>query len=78
MKKVNYYCDVCGKEFKDYNREKESLRLVVSREYNGVDHDKNVKVIDICHSCLISEVNTYFNKQGGGQIGVGVCFPKTV
>jgi hypothetical protein len=59
-----------------------SLKIILNNEKALVGHFLNEKMINTFTFNKITRYakysNTYYNKQGGGQIGVGVCFPKTV
>jgi hypothetical protein len=59
-----------------------SLEIILNNEKALVGHFLNEKMINTFTFNKITRYakysNTYYDKQGGGQIGVGVCFPKTV
>jgi hypothetical protein len=92
-KKLEHFCKMDTKfyetdknEIKIFDKEVKrylfSLEIILNNEKALVGHFLNEKMINTFTFNKITRYakysNTYYNKQGGGQIGVGVCFPKTV
>tara|TARA_B100000780_G_scaffold260348_1_gene211989 strand:+ start:249 stop:641 length:393 start_codon:yes stop_codon:yes gene_type:complete len=74
----NYEIIIFDKEVKSYLS---SLKIVVNNNDALVGHFLNDKMINIFtfnkNTRYAKYSNTYYDKQGGGQIGIGLCYPKS-